>query len=66
MQTSANDKAILAVRDIAEMLDVTESHVYHMTSRGEIPYFKAGKRIRFSKTAIDKWIEEGGSKEEVV
>ena len=42
---------------LAEYLHVTKQWIYERVSLGEIPYFKAGKYLRFRKSAIDKWVE---------
>ena len=33
--------------------------VYHMVHRGIMPHYKIGKRLFFSKTAIDAWMQSG-------
>ncbi len=55
--SSINDK-ILTVESLAEYLSVEPSWVYKKISLKEIPYFKAGKYVRFKKSSIDKWIEQ--------
>ena len=55
--TKKNEEdVIFDVKGLAEYLKVEESWVYKQVSLGTLPYFKAGKYIRFSKSAIEKWI----------
>ena len=62
----ANDSAdgffmkddILTIREVAEMLKLTEKTAYRLVSNGELPGFKAGGSWRFRKSEIDKWIRE--------
>jgi len=49
--------AILTPDQLAHYLHVAKQWVYERVSRGEIPYFKAGKHLRFRKFEIDRWIE---------
>ncbi len=36
----------------------------HKVMRNEIPFFKIGSSVRFSKTKIDAWLDEHGNKGE--
>jgi excisionase family DNA binding protein len=52
---------ILDKKQVAKLLLVSESCVYEMTrerSKARLPYFKAGKYLRFEQSAINKWIAE--------
>jgi excisionase family DNA binding protein len=49
---------ILTIRDVAEMLKLTEKTAYRLVSGGELPGFKVGGSWRFRKSEIDKWIRE--------
>ena len=53
------------VADLAIYLAVSESAVYKMKYRGEIPFIQLGGSIRFSKADIDAALtlkKNGGSK----
>ena len=49
--------AILSPVQLADLLGVPKGWIYERVSRGELPYFKAGKYLRFRKSVIEKWIE---------
>jgi excisionase family DNA binding protein len=48
---------IIGVKDVAAMVKTPESWVYGKVERGEIPHFKLGKYVRFSRADIVDWIE---------
>lgn len=52
------EDVIFDVKGLAEYLRVEDSWVYKQVSLGTLPYFKVGKYTRFSKSAIEKWIEK--------
>lgn len=52
------DKEILDIEELSSFLRIPKGTVYKMCERGKIPHFKAGKRLRFRKSAIDRWIEK--------
>ncbi|MGZ8213389.1 MAG: helix-turn-helix domain-containing protein [Methylosarcina sp.] len=38
---------------------MSQSHLYKLTSRGEIPHFKPrGKMIYFDRSEIDAWLKQ--------
>lgn len=49
----------LNVRSLARMLDVAEQSVYKWAKDGTIPSVKVGRSLRFSRQAIEKWLEGG-------
>jgi excisionase family DNA binding protein len=50
--------AILTIPEVAELLRIAEKTVYALAQRGEIPAFKVGGQWRFSRGAIQAWIDE--------
>ncbi len=52
----ANDE-ILTISEFAELLKIAEKTVYVLALRREVPGFKVGGQWRFSRAAIDSWIE---------
>jgi len=56
--TNQNQQKILNVDEAATYLTISKSHLYKLTSRGEIPHSKQGKRIYFSKAELDVWLLE--------
>ncbi|WP_407642413.1 helix-turn-helix domain-containing protein [Caballeronia arvi] len=51
-----NDE-ILTIPEVAALLRVAEKTVYTLAQRGEIPAFKVGGQWRFSRSAIQAWID---------
>ncbi len=49
---------ILTIPEVADLLRVAEKTVYALAQRGEIPAFKVGGQWRFSRGAIQAWIDE--------
>ena len=49
---------ILTLDELSGYLKLPKSTLYKMSERGKISSFKAGRQIRFRKTAIDKWIAD--------
>jgi excisionase family DNA binding protein len=48
---------ILTVPEIAVLLRVADKTVYSLAQRGELPAFKVGGQWRFSRAAIQSWID---------
>ena len=58
MATSAGQSEILAIREVAEYLKVTERTIYRLAAAKKIPAFKVGGTWRFSRADIDVWIKQ--------
>ena len=56
-ETSAPDDDVLDVRGVVRMLRVGRNKVYEMVARNEIPHRRFGRGIRFSRTAIMRWLD---------
>lgn len=48
-------KEVLNVEEVALMLNVSKSRVYHLVSSREIPHYKNGKNVLFKKSEIEEW-----------
>lgn len=48
---------ILTLPEVARLLKVAEKTAYTLAQRHDIPAFKVGGQWRFSRAAIDRWIE---------
>ena len=58
----AEQDALMTIDEIATFLKTTKGQVYQWVNNsqhglGDFPYLKAGKLLRFSKSAILKWLE---------
>ena len=47
---------IFTIDEISQYLKLTKGTVYKLCQSRKLPYFKAGKQLRFKKESIDKWI----------
>jgi excisionase family DNA binding protein len=54
----AIDHEILTVKEVSELLKISEGTVYRLTKEGRIPAFKIGTDWRFQKAQIVHWIAE--------
>ena len=48
---------ILTIPEVAELLKIAEKTVYALAQRRELPGFKVGGQWRFSRAAINDWID---------
>ena len=49
---------MLRVKQVAERLNLSESKVYEMVERGELPHHRFGGAIRVSEDQIAEFLEE--------
>ncbi|WP_338879014.1 helix-turn-helix domain-containing protein [Achromobacter veterisilvae] len=60
---TSNDDEFLTIKQVAELLKVTERTIYRLAAAKQIPAFKVGGTWRFSRAEIKQWIQrqqEGG------
>lgn len=54
----------LKLKDVAELLNVSEATVRRWISDGKIPYYRLNQQVRFSRNEIENWVlsskQEGG------
>ncbi len=56
---------LLTVKEVAEILDLKPARIYELTREKKIPFVQIGERqYRYSQTAIENWIENGGNQED--
>ncbi len=59
------EKEILLTEEVAKLLRVDKQRVYQMVREKSIPFILLGQRqYRFSKQAIEAWLENGGTQKE--
>ena len=51
------DDDVIDVAGVGRMLHVGRNKVYEMVARNEIPHRRFGRRIRFSRAAIMRWLD---------
>jgi len=49
-------RKVLNIDQLCEYADLKKQTVYKLTSAGEIPHSKRGKRIYFDRDAVDAWL----------
>jgi PTS system nitrogen regulatory IIA component len=53
----------LELKDVAELLDVSENTIRRWIADGRIPYYRLNHRLRFSRSEIENWVlssKQGG------
>lgn len=60
-KSDATQKPVLTAREVASLLQVSESHVTTCASRGILPGRKMGSRWLFSRDQLMRWLEEGNN-----
>lgn len=56
------NRNILIAEEVAELLRVDRQRVYELVRTRSIPFIRLGDRqYRFSRVAIENWLENGGS-----
>ena len=54
-----NHEDILNAKQAAKLLDLSPATIYGKTHRNEIPYFKQGKKLLFSRKELISWLKKG-------
>lgn len=50
-------KDVLNFNEACEYLEISQSHLYKLTSSDVIPHYKPnGKKIYFNRTEVDEWL----------
>jgi len=52
------DDTILTIEEVAKYIKISERTIYDWAQKGDIPAGKLGNVWRFSKSEIDKWVNE--------
>jgi len=52
-------KEVLNFNEAAKYLDISNSHLYKLTSQKKIPHFcPQGKKLYFNRVEIDEWLQQ--------
>ncbi len=54
----AIDHEVLTVKEVSELLQISEATVYKMIKEGKIPSFQIGSDWRFLKHRLVRWMAE--------
>lgn len=58
---------LLTVKEVGEILDLKPARIYELTRERKIPFVQIGERqYRYSRQAIERFIENGGNQESEV
>ena len=52
------DLKLLTVDELGRMLSMTKGSLYNLVYTRQIPFLKIGKRLRFNREDILKWLDE--------
>ena len=58
MSNNSNIEHYFTIEEVSKYLQIAKGTIYRYTMNKTIPCFKVGKRVRFSKDSIDKWVEK--------
>jgi excisionase family DNA binding protein len=51
-------KEVLNFSEACQYLDISESHLYKLTSRKQVPHFcPQGKKLYFNRMELDQWLQ---------
>ena len=56
--SDAPNKRFLDVKEASEHLGLAESTIYTMVSQRRIPFTKMGRRTKFDRDKLDRWIRD--------
>ena len=52
------EKRWLTIKDLSNYIDLSEKAIRNMIWRGQLPHIKIGRRVRFDRFEIDRWLEK--------
>jgi excisionase family DNA binding protein len=52
---------VMLANEVAQYLHIAKTTLYRLAKRREIPFFRIGLDLRFSREAIDNWISENAN-----
>lgn len=58
IETLESREEALNVREVAELLGVSDKHIYGLAARGKLPAFRIGKAIRFDPQDVADWLRK--------
>ena len=48
----------MTAAEVAEHLKVNRDTIYELAGKGQIPFFRIGRYLRFDRDAIEKWMTD--------
>lgn len=52
------EKRLLRVTEVAQLLGISRSYAYEMVQRRQLPALRLGRAIRVPLGALERWLEE--------
>lgn len=52
------EKTTLSVKEVAQYIGVHQETIYTLVHMKQIPHFRCGRRILFSKEMLEMWMED--------
>ncbi|MCO7177049.1 helix-turn-helix domain-containing protein [Sporolactobacillus kofuensis] len=52
-----HDSERMTAQEAADYIGCHKETIYRMARRGEIPHWRIGRNVRFSKSSLDEWKE---------
>lgn len=52
------DEGLITAEQVAKMLGVSRTWVFARAKSGELPSYRLGKHVRFSREAITAWLAD--------
>ncbi|MCK5492355.1 MAG: helix-turn-helix domain-containing protein [Candidatus Omnitrophica bacterium] len=57
---------LLTIQEVSKLFKVTPSLIYKWVHYGFVPHIKLGTRVRFKKSALEKWLIERKKRKEKI
>lgn len=53
--------SLLTSKEVAKQIGCSKITIERLQKAGKIPFVRIGRLVRYSRDAIDRWIESGGT-----
>jgi excisionase family DNA binding protein len=51
-------KNVLNIDEVCTLTGLSKSHIYKLTMKGEIPFYKQCKHLYFNRLEIESWLQQ--------
>lgn len=58
IETLESREEALNVRQVAELLGVSDKHIYELAAQGKVPAFRVGRAVRFDPQDVADWLRK--------